>query len=252
MNAQVKWNSEQSGTGAQPFVWLHGWGHDLNAFKRMAGLFAKSGTHTLYDQPGFGQTPILSEGADTKNYADALAYQLTSPKGTILVGHSYGGRVAVQIAAHYPEKIKAIVLIGGAGLKRRRSLKFKIRAFCLKTLGRLARLSDTVFKTNFRDKYVARFGSSDYKNAGPLRATLVSAVNEDLSAVARKVKCPTLLIYGSDDTETPPEIGRKYETLIPIARYEELSGYGHNDILSRGAYQCEALIKAFLKDLRDD
>ena len=80
----------------------------------------------------------------------------------------------------------------------------------------------------------------------------LASVNEDLSAAARKTQCPTLLIYGSEDTETPPEIGRKYETLIPIARYEELPGYGHNDILSRGAYQCEALIKAFLKDLGDD
>lgn len=218
----------------------------------MAGLFSNTGSHTLYDLPGFGKTPVISGSAGTKDYADALAKQLEQQSGLILVGHSYGGRVAVQMAAHYPEKVKAIILIGGAGLKRRRSIWFRARAFILRTIGQLARFSDDLFKTRFRKKYIARFGSSDYKNAGKLRSTLVSAVNEDLSTAARKTQCPTLLIYGSEDTETPPEIGQKYETLFPIARYEELAGYGHNDILSRGAYQCEALMKAFLKDLGND
>lgn len=252
MLSETNWHSEQLGSGDTQFIWLHGWGHDLTAFQRMAGLFVGCGTHTLYDQPGFGRTPPLTEGASTKDYADQLATQLNSTKGAIIVGHSYGGRVAVQLAAHYPEKVKAIILIGGAGLKRHRSINFRLRAFCLKKLGQLARFCDTIFKTDFRSQYVSRFGSSDYKNAGPLRGTLVSAVNEDLSAEARAVSCPALMVYGSDDTETPPEIGRKYETLIPIARFEELKGYGHTDILSRGAYQCEALMKAFLKDLGDD
>lgn len=252
MTSAQNWHSETCGSGEQDFVWLHGWGHDLSAFKRMAGLFKNIGNHTLYDLPGFGKTPELREGADTRDYADNLVSQLTINDGAILVGHSYGGRVAVQIAANYPEKVKAIILIAGAGLKRKRSVAFKVRAYVLRTLGRLARLFDGVFKTDFRSKYVARFGSADYKNAGALRATLVSAVNEDLSSQARKVTCPTLLIYGSEDTETPPEIGRKYENLIPIARFEQLDGYGHNDILARGAYQCEALMKAFLKDLGHD
>lgn len=251
MVSAQKWHAEHFGEGDRQFVWLHGWGHDLSAFKRMAGL-VDGGTHSLFDQPGFGATPALTEGADTKAYADALAAQLDDTKKAIFVGHSYGGRVAVQLAAHYPEMVKAIILIGGAGLKRKRSIQFKVRAATLRTLGRLARLSDNLLGTNLRNAYVTRFGSSDYKKAGALRATLVSAVNEDLSPSARKVKCPTLLIYGSEDTETPPEIGRKYENLIAIARYEELKGYGHNDILSRGAYQCEALIKAFLKDLGND
>jgi len=244
-----KWHCEKFGLGNQAFYWLHGWGHDLNAFKRMALLFKNGTVHTLFDQPGFGKTPALPEGATTREYADILAAQLAGTKDAIFIGHSYGGRVAVQLAAHYPEMVKAIILIGGAGLKRKRSIVFKVRAAALRALGRVARLFDFFFKTQYRAAYIARFGSADYRNAGPLRGTLVSAVNEDLSQIARQISCPTLLIYGSEDTETPPEIGRKYENLIPIARYTELAGYGHTDILSRGAYQCEAIIKSFLKDL---
>ncbi|MBL4639286.1 MAG: alpha/beta hydrolase [Kordiimonadaceae bacterium] len=240
-------------TPEQPFIWLHGWGHTSSALSRLAGLFKKNGCHTLYDQPGFGKTPALHEGAGSQDYADALAKQLGTAlkgsKGAILVGHSYGARVSVQMASRYPDLIKAIILISGAGLRRKRSVAHRVRAGALKLIGRLARLSDAIFGTRYRDAYVKRFGSRDYQNAGVLRGTLVSAVNEDLSALAQQIKCPTLLIYGGDDTETPPEFGHRYEGLIPIARCEILKGYGHNDILERGAYQCEALIRTFLKDL---
>jgi len=247
------WHSETSGSGMPSTLWLHGWGYDNRAFARIAALFKGTGRHRLFDLPGFGKTPLLFEGASTKDYAEILIEQLGKDAGPhIFIGHSYGARIAVQLAARYPEHVKAIVLIGGAGLPRRRSLAFKAKAFFLKLLGRLARLSDQIFKTQYRSAYVSRFGSADYKDAGPLRATLVSAVTENLASQAKQVKCPALLLYGSADTDTPVEIGLRYEQLIPIARFVELKGYDHHDILTRGAYQCEALIKNFLKAIDND
>ncbi|SDD31850.1 alpha/beta fold hydrolase [Kordiimonas lacus] len=249
-----KWHFEQIGDEGQSFVWLHGWGQDSASMLRLAELFKAEGQHRIYDQPGFGRTGRLQDGAGTEDYADALALELAQvgPGPHILIGHSFGGRVSVQMAARHPTLVKAIILIGGAGLQRRRSLAFRLRAFVLKTLGRLARLSDKLFSTSFRDAYVERFGSADYKNAGPLRLTFVKVVNENLVQEAKAVRCPVLLIYGADDTEAPPEIGKKYEQLMPIARFTEVKGFNHWDILTRGAYQCQALIKSFLKDLRDD
>lgn len=248
----VFWHKEDIGKNGPSVLWLHGWGYTHTGLKRLAKLFEKDHQNQLFDLPGFGKTPMLAEGASTGDYAEALKLQLKESNKYILVGHSYGGRVAVQMAAKYPENISAIVLIGGAGLKRHRSLWFRIRAFTIRMLGKLARFSDQLFKTEFREKYVTRFGSADYKAAGKLRATLVSAVNEDLSPEAQSLKCPALMIYGANDVDAPPEIGRKYEKLIPISRFEELKGYDHHDILSRGAYQCEAIIRSFLKDALND
>lgn len=249
-----EWHFEQIGHEGQSFVWLHGWGQDSASMMRLAELFKTEGQHRVFDQPGFGRTERLKDGAGTEDYADALAAELqkVGPGPHILIGHSFGGRVSVQMAARHPGLVKAIILIGGAGLKRRRSLGFRLRAQLLKTAGRLARLFDRMLGTNLRDAYVARFGSADYKSAGPLRPTFVKVVNENLVPEAKAVRCPALLIYGSDDTEAPPEIGRKYEQLMPIARFTEVKGFNHWDILTRGAYQCQALIKSFLKDLRDD
>jgi pimeloyl-ACP methyl ester carboxylesterase len=242
------WYSQAIGNQGPSLLWLHGWGQTHQSFVRLASLFKNDHINTIYDQPGFGNTPLIIDGG-TEEYANALAQQLNKDTKHILIGHSYGSRVAVQLAAKYPDRIKAIILISGAGIPRRRSVKFKIRAWFLKKMGIIAKASDRLFNTNLRERYSQRFGSSDYRNAGELRTTFVKAVTEDLTSVARQVKVPTLLIYGSDDTETPPEIGKKYESAIAIARYEELEGFDHWDILDRGAYQCEALIRTFFKDL---
>lgn len=231
-------------------VWLHGWGQTGRSFERLAGLFAAKAETVVYDLPGFGGTPMLEEGAGTADYADALAAEMAEYIGetekNLVVGHSYGARVAVQLAARHPERVDALVLIGGAGLKRRRRLAWRLRAGGLRLLGRLAKASDRVFGTDFRRAYAERFGSADYRRAGPLRATLVSAVSEDLAEQARQVAVPALLIYGREDSETPPELGERYAALMAEAELHVLEGYGHLDILSRGAFQCQALIDRFL------
>ncbi len=234
-----------------PYVWLHGWGQTHASLSRLAQLYEKKAKHYLFDLPGFGQSANPDVGAGTADYADMLATELhtVTDKACIFIGHSFGARVAVQMAARHPSLVKAIIIIGGAGLQRKRSVLFKIRSFGLKSLGKLARISDALLKTHLRQVFSDRFGSADYKAAGDLRPTFVRVVNEDLSEQARSAGCPVLLIYGSQDRETPPEIGLKYSDLMPNAHYCELAGFGHLDILDRGSYQCQALIDDFLKSI---
>jgi pimeloyl-ACP methyl ester carboxylesterase len=65
-------------------------------------------------------------------------------------------------------------------------------------------------------EYMKNFiGSRDYKAASPImRQVLVNTVNEDLSEDAKKIKCPTLLIWGTSDTEAPIEEARELEKLL--------------------------------------
>jgi len=233
------------------FVWLHGWGQDLSSLNRLAQLYQSKGNNTLFDLPGFGKSALPPRGAGTADYADMLAENLKTlnlPGPHIFIGHSFGGRIAVQMAARHPEMTQSIILIAGAGLKRKRSIAFKLRSIWLKSLGKLAGASDNMFKTTYREAYRKRFGSADYKAAGDLRPTFVKVVNEDLVAEAQATACPSLLIYASEDNEAPPEIGLKYTSLMTNAQYHQLKGYGHLDILDRGAYQCQALIDAFIQE----
>src|SRR4029077_12888311 len=65
-----------------------------------------------------------------------------------------------------------------------------------------------------RDRLRDRFGSADYRQAGAMRPILVKAVSENLSEVARAVRCPVVLVYGEHDRETPPDLGEWLQRLI--------------------------------------
>ncbi len=249
--AETAWHQTSKGKNAGPsFIWLHGWGQDISAFDRLSGLLEGKGQHRLFDQPGFGKTPVISPGDGTRDYAEKLAMLLEGTGPHIFVGHSFGVRVSLQMAAHHPELVSAIVGIAGAGLQRKRSLGFRLRARFIRLWGKATRMIDGLFGTGLRQKFENRFGSADYRNAGELRTTLVKTVTEDLSAVSAKASCPACLIYGENDTETPPEFGERYQKIMKNAEFHVLPGYDHWDILTRGAYQCEAVITRFLDKIK--
>lgn len=241
------WHSETIGNSGASIIWLHGWGQDHTAFGRLAGLFSNAARNQLFDQPGFGKTPITLVGNGTREYAEELASILEGTGPHVFVGHSFGVRVSLQLAANHPEMVAGIVGIAGAGLQKKRSIGFKLRAKSLQTWGKATRIIDRLLGTKMRSRFEQRFGSADYRNAGDMRPTLVQVVNEDLSREAQRVICPVCLIYGALDTETPPEFGERYQMLMKNAEFHSLEGYDHWDILTRGAYQCEAVIKRFLE-----
>ncbi|MGB0719924.1 MAG: alpha/beta fold hydrolase, partial [Bdellovibrionales bacterium] len=94
----------------------------------------------------------------------------------------------------------------------------------------------------------SKFGSADYNAAGAMRGILVKTVNEDLSETAARVACHTLLIYGQNDTETPPEIGTRLAKLIPAAELVVLDGQDHYSVLAQGRHPVAHLIKRFITD----
>ncbi len=229
-------------------AWLHGWGLTHESLLPLARLYERGHGNHLFDLPGFGRTNMLPKGAGTEDYAQAMAgaLKLLNCGPFTLVGHSFGCRIAVRLAAEYPDLVKNLVLIAGAGIPRSRSTAWKLRSKGIKILGRLAGLADRLTGGDYKSRWAQRFGSADYRNAGPLRQTFVRVVNEDLSDIAAGISQRVLLIYGADDAEAPPEIGEKYLAVLPDARLHVLPGYGHFDILERGKHQCQRLIDDFL------
>jgi pimeloyl-ACP methyl ester carboxylesterase len=100
-----------------------------------------------------------------------------------------------------------------------------------------------------REALAARFGSADYRNAGAMRPIFVKVVREDLSGAAGRVTCPVLLLYGAQDSETPPEFGQRYAKLMTDARYFELPGQDHYTVLGDGRHQVLHRLKEFLDSL---
>jgi len=237
---------QPAGAYAPRFVWAHGWGQSRHALKPLAEALSGQGTHLLIDFPGFGESPPPPDVWDTADYADASAELLASrppAAKTIWVGHSFGCRVGLQIAARHRESVSGLFLIAGAGLPRQRRLSDRIRLGArVRTFKALKRAAPVLGLDV--EKLRRRFGSRDYANAGEMRAVLAKVVSEDLSDVARTISCPVHLVYGENDTETPPEIGERLSRLIPRAELTVLPRHDHYSVLTNGKHQV-------LKRLRD-
>lgn len=231
----------------QAVLWAHGWGQSHGAFLPLAQSFGSSGFHTLVDFPGFGLSPLPDGPWGTEEYADALARFLKSTikKPVVLVGHSFGCRVGLRLAAKYPDLVAGLFLIAAAGLKPKRSV-FKTvylatRIFIFKALKKLVPFGLS------QEKLYTMFGSADYRNAGGLRPIFVKVVNEDLSDTARAVKCPVVLVYGARDTETPIDIGQRFHAFIKNSELIALENLDHYSVLGEGRHQVAPLLKRFLE-----
>jgi pimeloyl-ACP methyl ester carboxylesterase len=213
----------------------------------LAEAMQSSGRSVLLDFPGFGASPLPPEAWGTAEYADACAEWLgTLPPGRRLwIGHSFGARVGLRLAARHPEAIDGLFLIAAAGLQPRRSLKTRLRLTARRWAFRLAR--SMVPEGPARERLRRHFGSADYARAGPLRPILSKTVAEDLSEVAERVRCPTVLVYGEQDHETPPEIGERLQALIPNSRLYVLRGFDHWNVLTEGRHQLTHRLAEFVE-----
>lgn len=228
-------------------LWAHGWGQSHAAFLPLAESLSRSGRHVLIDCPGFGQSPVPPGIWGTEDYADALAAFLKTiiKKPVIWAGHSFGCRVGIQLAAKYPDLVSGLVLIAAAGMPRKRPahirLYWKARIALFKFLKKL------IPEGPGRDRLYRIFGSKDYQSAGALRHIFVKVVNENLTETAAHIACPVLLVYGIHDTETPPELGERYNRLIKNSELVTLDGQDHYSVLGAGRHQVAPLIKRFIE-----
>lgn len=241
---------ESLNEGSAPVLyWGHGWGQDHKAFMPLVQSLQAFGAHYALDFPGFGKSPRPQESWDTADYADTIAAHIkqSNQAPIIWIGHSFGGRVGVQLASRHPELIKGLVLIAGAGLKRKRSplkaLYFKARIGLYKGLKKLIPLGLS------QEWLQSKFGSRDYKSAGKMRDIFLSVISEDLTEQAAKITAPTLLIYGENDTETPPEFGQRYRDLIKNSTLHIMPDLDHYSVLGSGRHQLANLLQGFIKDL---
>ena len=234
---------------AMEVIWAHGWGHSHASLLPLAQAMRQRADSWLVDLPGFGVSPLPPGPWGTEDYADAIAQWLAGlpARPRIWVGHSFGCRVGVQLAARHPAAVDALFLIAAAGLPPHRSLLARVRRTPRRLAFRVMRAMTP--EGPARDRLRERYGSSDYRAAGAMRPVLVKAVNEDLSEVARRIRVPVVLVHGEADSESPPEIATRFHALIPDSRLHLLRGFDHLSIIGDGRHQVTHLIGELLESL---
>ena len=243
---RINYTEEGNGT---PVLLLHGCGSSNVAFTGIINALKSRCRLVAPDFPGCGSSDTMNEPWTIETYADFVlkfmaALGLQDP---IMMGHSHGGRVTLYMTAKGMVSPPKIVLLDAAGLIPKKSAKQKLRAKSFKAIKRALTLPIIKnYSEPLLDKARRHYGSADYNNAPEvLRKTLVSLVNTDLREILPNIKCPSLLIWGENDTATPLEDAKIIEKLIPDAGLCVIKGTGHFSFVER-PFEVQAILNSFI------
>jgi pimeloyl-ACP methyl ester carboxylesterase len=219
-----------------PVLVLHGWGASIEAvYPIVTGLSPVATAHAL-DLPGFGESEAPPRTWDVEDYQAFVAAFMDelAIEAPTIVAHSNGGRVAIRMTATEPDRASRLVLVDSAGIRPKRTLRWYRRVGMAKAGKYAARFLGSPGE-RLRERLVGRAASADYLAAGAMRPTLVKLVNADLRPFMPSIRVPTLLVWGSEDTDTPLSAAHEMERLIPDAGLAVLEGAGHFSYLDQPA-----------------
>lgn len=232
-----------TGDGAMMLILMHGWGCSATTVESIRTTAVACGYRVLtVDFPGHGLSaePRPRPGGEPWGIEEftQLIEQLAETEGAsrpALIGHSFGGRVAIMYASR--NDCDRIVLVDSAGIKPRRPLSYYCKVYSFKFTKWLTLTFMGSKRGNARIEAMrARRGSADYRAASPaMRSVMAKVVNEDLKHVMPLIKAPTLLMWGENDTATPLSDARTMERLIPDAGLVSFAGCGHYSFLDNPA-----------------
>lgn len=184
-------------------ILLHGWAisaQNKTKWHAFRELLSKQGIESRFlELPGLS-TP-LSEPWGLSDYVAWLERELSGEKEVILLGHSFGGQLAVRYTATHPKQIKKLILIGSAGL-RDKSLKARLKRgffYCVAKVGKPFFSHPQIKKLFYKV-----IGEHDYETASPvMKKTMSTLLADEIRTDLKLVACPVKLIWGSNDTSAP-------------------------------------------------
>jgi len=219
-------------------VLLHGWGQNIQMMDMLGRPFLNDFRIINIDLPGFGKSEEPKEVWSLEDYVEMLEEILNklNIKKPIIVGHSFGGRVAIKYAGSH-DVLKVVLLGSPFRPSGKKSFKTKI----LKALKKVPIIK------NLENWAKTKLGSRDYKNASVvMRGVLVKAINEDLTEYAKNIKVPVLIIFGDNDSEVPLSEAKALENIINNAGLVVYEGCTHYAYLER-LNQTIKVLKEFFK-----
>ncbi len=223
---QDKFKFIEEGEG-EPLILLHGLFGALSNFKDLIEHFRKSYKVVVPILPLFDLDIFHTTVGGLEKYVQKFI-ELRGYTHIHLLGNSLGGHVALVHILKHPEKIKSLILTGSSGLfengmgdsypkrgdyeyiRKKTELTFYDPATATKEL------VDEVFEiTNNRIKVIK------------IIALAKSAIRNNLGEELNQIKQPTCLIWGNNDTITPPFVGREFNRLIPYSELHFIDKCGH-------------------------
>jgi len=199
---------ETDASGGIPLVILHGWASQAERWSEVIRILdAKKIKVIAIDLPGFGQTaaPKESWGLDEyKNFVLVFLKSLGVDKFNLL-GHSFGGRIAIKLSARHVSGLAKLLLVASAGVTPRSKARISIYKLATKTVKPIFILPPLNIFQNIARRIIYRFsGSYDYYlQKGAMKETFRNVIAEDLTPHLCGINVQTCIIWGKKDIMTP-------------------------------------------------
>jgi pimeloyl-ACP methyl ester carboxylesterase len=221
-----------SSKAVRTVIFLHGWRSNSQIWLPVLKLL-KHPDWQIYalDLPGFGRSQLPDAAWDVSDYAEVLKglierFRLTD---VCVIGHSFGGNVAVKAAELFPEFVQQLVLVNSSGI---RVNSWKVRAIFF-----LAKIFKPAFALpllkSLRPRIYHILGADDYLATPELKSTFLNVMQEDLSQSLAEITQRTLIVWGAQDRETPLALGQEFARLIPRSHLVVMQKVGHFSFLDK-------------------
>lgn len=220
---------------------VHGWTYTLDKWTGLCDILRKSGIEVVQlEVPGL--TAQSSKAWDMDAYVEWLHQELKGEAKPIVIGHSNGGRIALNYASSYPDSLGKLILIDSAGIyhgdvvsKTKRGV-FKAAAKLGKPLARVPVAKKVFYKV---------IGAKDYYRAPEnMKQTMKNMLAADRNLDVSKVSVPVQLIWGEHDSATPIADAHKLREQLDDAPLEIIAGAGHSPFANHAQDVAEVILRA--------
>lgn len=230
---------------------IHGFGGSLRNFSKLADLLKTNYEVIRIDLPGFGLSDAPDMGPNPnylKMYNDYISFIIDTLHldSVYVIGNSMGGGVAWMMAAQHPRNVRKLVLISSAGYdlgnisSRLTIFKYKAAGDLLFGRGWPMFMSESGMKHSFADKSKVdqatwELNNHFYNREGNIQNMLAMARSHQFpdSSYIKKVECPTLIIWGQQDSTIPVSHAEKFHRDIPNSKVIILNPCGHTPQMER-------------------
>ncbi len=209
------------GDGNIPIVLLHGWVKDCEKYLPLDKYFLEDQKYCIFipDMPGFGKSEEPKEAWNLDNYVvftdkfiEGMRRQHfnTPSSKIIIIGHSFGGMIAIKYVTKYSKKVSSLILTGAAGIRHKSTIKQKIFFILAKAGKTLFSLPGISYLQKPAQKILYKIARvKDYYGASPrMKEIMKNILVQDITSYLKEIKIETLLVWGRLDKTTPLSDGK--------------------------------------------
>ncbi len=207
---------------------LHGWADTMHTFDVVVRELTLFRIIRL-DLPGFGKSERPHDIWGVGEYATFVHDFLAKiqVRSYVLIGHSFGGRIAIKGVGTGVLEPEKLILIASAGIAKERGFKNEMLRIVAKGGKALSLIPPfSAYRQQMRKRLYQSIGS-DYFAAGSMRDIFLKVVGEDLLPYAANINIPTLMIWGRKDGSTPLSDGERIHAAIKGSHINIIDGASH-------------------------